>query len=73
MNRHVREWGAANASTDFISSLVSGLLLGLGADWLFSTSPVITIIGVVGGAVSGFMRLYRSSEILTSAKARTLK
>lgn len=72
MKRHVREFAGATASTDFISSLVSGLILGLGADWLFSTSPVFTIVGVVSGAVSGFIRLYRASEVLTHAKARTL-
>lgn len=72
MKRHVTEFAGATASTDFISSLLSGLLLGLGVDWLFSTSPVFTVIGVVAGAVSGFLRLYRASEILTNAKSRTL-
>ncbi|MBT8207303.1 MAG: AtpZ/AtpI family protein [Acidimicrobiia bacterium] len=71
MKRHVSEFAGATASTDFISSLVSGLIVGLGADWLFSTSPVFTIIGVVMGAVSGFLRLYRASEILTDSKSRT--
>ena len=67
----MREFGGANASNDLISSQVSGLILGLGADWLFSTTPVFTIIGVIAGAISGFYRLYRASAVMTEAKSRT--
>jgi F0F1-type ATP synthase assembly protein I len=56
---------------DFFSSVVAGLLLGLGADWIFGTSPVLVIVGVIAGFVSGFAKLWSTSRILEEqARAR---
>ena len=55
---------------DFFSSIVAGLLLGLGADWLFDTAPVFVIIGVVGGFVSGFIKLWVASRALEDEARR---
>lgn len=49
---------------DFISSIVAGLLLGLGLDWWVGSSPVFTIIGIVLGFVAGFFKLWRVSSVL---------
>ena len=59
-----------SASLDFVSSVVAGLLLGLGIDWLAGSSPVATIIGVVLGFVAGFYKLWRASEVLEEQAAR---
>ena len=42
----------------------AGLLLGLALDWLFSTNPVFTIVGVIAGFVSGFVKLWVYSKVL---------
>lgn len=59
-----------SASLDFISSVIAGLLLGLGVDWLVGSGPVVTIIGVVLGFVAGFYKLWRASEVLEEQAAQ---
>ncbi len=49
---------------DFISTVVAGLLLGLGLDWWVGTPPLFTIIGIVLGFVAGFFKLWRASGVL---------
>lgn len=49
---------------DFISSVVAGLLIGLGLDWIFGTPPVLTIIFIVLGFISGFVKLWSTSAVL---------
>ncbi|MBT8197444.1 MAG: AtpZ/AtpI family protein [Acidimicrobiia bacterium] len=49
---------------DFFASWISGFLLGFLLDWVFDTRPVFIIIGIVAGAVSGFIKLYRASDVL---------
>jgi F0F1-type ATP synthase assembly protein I len=51
-------------SGDFISAIVAGLLLGLGADYLFNTPPVFVVIGIVSGFGVGFYKLWQSSAVL---------
>lgn len=58
------------ASLDFISSVVAGLLIGLGIDWLAGSAPFATIIGVVLGFVAGFYKLWRASEVLEEQAAK---
>jgi F0F1-type ATP synthase assembly protein I len=56
---------------DFFSSVLSGMLLGLGADWVFGTAPILVIIGVIAGFVSGFAKLWAASqEIEDEARRR---
>ena len=62
---------STSAGMDFFSSVVAGLLLGLGLDWVFNTSPIFVIIGVIGGFISGFAKLWSTSRILEEqARAR---
>lgn len=62
-----------SASIDFFSSVVAGLILGLGVDWLAGSRPVATIIGVVLGFVAGFYKLWRASEVLEEQAAARLR
>ena len=56
--------GGYSTGVDMISSVVAGLLLGLGLDWWLGTNPVFTVIGIVAGFGSGFYRLWRLSAVL---------
>lgn len=56
--------GEFSAGVDLISSVVAGLLLGLGLDWWLGTRPVFVIVGVIAGFVSGFLKLWRYSAVL---------
>lgn len=47
------------ASGDFFGSIMSGLLLGVGADWLFDTRPAFIVVGIIVGSISGFYRMWR--------------
>lgn len=53
---------------DFFASWISGFLLGFGLDWLFDTRPLFIIIGIIAGAVSGFVKLYRASDVLVKGR-----
>ena len=62
---------STSAGMDFFSSAIAGLLLGLGADWIFNTAPLFVIIGIIAGFVSGFAKLWSTSRILEEqARAR---
>ena len=56
--------GSFPSGVDFTSSVVAGLLLGLGLDWWLGTRPVFVIVGVIAGFVSGFFKLWRYSAVL---------
>lgn len=62
----VRRTGLAwSIGIAFFSAVVFMLVLGWGADLLFGTSPWGIVIGIVIGALIGFVQLFRiSSEIL---------
>jgi ATP synthase protein I len=63
--------GGWSSGVDLISSIVAGLLIGLGLDWLFGTQPVFVIIVGLAGFGSGAMKLWKYSEILEhQAEAR---
>ena len=47
-------------SMDFLSSIIAGVLIGLGIDKVFSTKPVLFIIFLLLGIVSGFYNLYKT-------------
>jgi hypothetical protein len=59
-----RDLGGGSPAFDFFSSVVAGLLLGLGIDWLAGTSPWFTVAGIVAGFVSGFTKLWVASRVL---------
>ena len=56
--------GGFSSGVDLISSIVSGLLLGLGLDWWLGTRPVFVIIGILAGFGSGFYKLWQHSAVL---------
>jgi ATP synthase protein I len=56
--------GGFSPSVDFISSVIAGLLLGLGLDWLVGTGPLFTIIFIIAGFVTGFFKLWQHSAVL---------
>ncbi len=56
--------GQGGQGFDFFSSVVAGLVLGLGIDWLAGTRPWVTILGIVLGFVAGFAKLWAASAIL---------
>jgi F0F1-type ATP synthase assembly protein I len=64
-----RDLDQGGQAFDFFSSVVAGLLLGLGIDWLAGTSPWFTIVGVVAGFVSGFTKLWVASRVLEDQAA----
>jgi len=55
---------------DFFSSVLAGLLLGLGIDWVFGIAPIMVIIGVIAGFVSGFAKLWAASEAIEDEARR---
>lgn len=57
-------------SFDLFSTIATGLLLGLGVDWMAGTRPVVTIIGIVLGFVAGFYKLWESSAVLEEQAER---
>ncbi|MDJ0663456.1 MAG: AtpZ/AtpI family protein [Acidimicrobiia bacterium] len=56
--------GGFSASVDFASSVLAGLVIGLGLDWLFGTRPVFIVLFVVAGFIAGFYKLWRTSAVL---------
>ena len=61
---------ATSPGFDFISSVIAGLLLGLGRDWVFDTAPIMVIIGVIAGFVSGFVKLWVASKAIEDEARR---
>ena len=61
---------ASSPGFDFISSVIAGMLLGLGLDWVFDTTPIMVIIGVIAGFVSGFVKLWAASQAIEDEARR---
>lgn len=53
------DWSLAGG---FFSSILSGLLVGLAADYLLDTEPWLVIVGVVAGFAIGFWRMIVYSD-----------
>ncbi len=47
-------------SMDLISSIIAGILIGLGVDKIFSTKPIFFLIFLLLGIITGFYNLYKS-------------
>ena len=45
----------------FVSSILAGTLLGLVADHFLGTDPWLVVIGILVGAYSGFLQVWRYS------------
>ena len=63
--------GGFSPSVDFISSIIAGLVLGIGLDWWLGTRPIFIIFFIIAGFVNGFFKLWQSSAVLeTQAQER---
>jgi len=62
-HRHdlIRGW---SASGDLFASVLAGMLIGLGLDAVFGTSPAFVVVFIVVAAIGGFLRMYGESEEL---------
>jgi len=59
VHRRVAEHTAASVdSTAFFGSIMSGLLLGALGDKFLGTYPLLVVIGIIGGSVVGFWRMW---------------
>jgi len=61
--------GNGLSAPDFISPILAGLFLGLGFDWWLGTRPVVTIVGIILGSVTGFLNLWRASAVIEELAA----
>ncbi len=55
----IRGW---SGSADIFGSLLAGLLIGLGLDYVFGTRPLFTVVLVVVAAIGAFYKSYEDSE-----------
>ena len=53
---------AESATAGFFSSILAGLLLGLGLDAWIGTSPAFTIAGILFGSVNGFLKMWQIAK-----------
>jgi F0F1-type ATP synthase assembly protein I len=54
---------AVEANTGgFFASILAGFLLGLGLDAWIGTSPAFTIVGIILGSVTGFMKMWQIAK-----------
>lgn len=59
-------------STDFLSTILAGFLVGFGADHWLGTSPWLVIVGIVTGSVWGFIKMKRLSDEQLAAEQERL-
>lgn len=52
--------GAWAIGADFAWTVIGGVLVGLGLDWLFGTSPIFLLIFMIGGLIGGFAIFLRA-------------
>jgi len=50
---------AEHHAAGFFASIISGMLLGLGADALLDTEPLLVIVGIIAGSIIGFWRMWQ--------------
>lgn len=48
--------------SSFLSSILSGAILGYLADMWLDTAPWLVVIGIIVGSYSGFMRMWQHSK-----------
>jgi len=54
-------WRLSGMGMEFVASIAGMLLLGLGLDYWWGTSPVLTVIGAVVGLIGGGYNLIRQA------------
>ena len=66
-NNHYKNNGYSiglKISLDLISSIIVGVLIGLGLDKIFLTKPIFFIIFLVLGIITGFYSLFKTMKKL---------
>ncbi|MGI9584790.1 MAG: AtpZ/AtpI family protein [Acidimicrobiia bacterium] len=66
----VRGW---SASGDLFASLLAGLLIGLGLDAWFNTSPAFVVIFTVVAAIGAFLKIYAASSTIEDQAAEAIR
>ena len=66
----IRGW---SGSADIFGSVLAGLLIGLGLDALFDTSPAFVVGFVVVAAIGAFYKSYAASEQLEELAREALR
>jgi len=66
----IRGW---SGSADIFGSVLAGLLIGLGLDAWFGTSPGFTVGFAVVGAIGAFYKSYGESERLEELAREALR
>ena len=51
-------------SMDLVSSIIAGVLIGLGLDKIFSSKPIFFIIFLLLGIIAGFYNIFKSMQKL---------
>ncbi len=63
MSRHHEEIGrnvaAGFETASFFATIMSGFLLGYLGDLWLGTDPVLVVLGIIAGSVTGFWRMWR--------------
>ncbi len=62
--------GGFSGGADFISYIISGLLIGLLLDWVIGTTPLMTIVWSLAGVAVGFYRMWQRSAHLDEEGSR---
>ncbi len=64
--------GGFSGGADFISYIISGLLIGLFLDWVLGIAPAMTILWLLAGISVGFWRMWqRSSHLEQEGRERS--
>jgi len=64
--------GGFSGGADFISYIISGLLIGLFLDWVLGIAPVMTILWLLAGISVGFWRMWlRSAHLEQEGRERS--
>lgn len=66
----IRGW---SGSADVFGSILGGLLIGLGLDAVFGTSPAFVVGFVVVAAIGAFYKSYAASEQLEELAREALR
>jgi len=60
---------AIRFATELVSAVIVGAAIGWGLDWLFKTTPILTIVFFIAGAGAGIINVNRASRDITERTA----
>lgn len=60
---------AFRLSTEFLSAILVGALIGFGLDWAFGMSPLFLIVFFLLGFVAGVLNVLRSAGLIRTPEA----